>query len=92
MDTGKDPIIDLKIPPVLAEKMDRSLITPEDARKVVAWCESTGIKLRDNNTGEYAGHLRCGALTYWVRYRVDGEAYTLCNIYTHRIRLAEDTV
>lgn len=92
MNTENDPMIDLIIPPALAEKMDRSLITQEDARKVVAWCESTGIKLRDNVTGEYVGHLRTGALTYWARYRVDGETYTLCNIYTHRMQLMEDAV
>jgi hypothetical protein len=70
--------------------MDRALITAEDARQVIAHCESSGVKLLDNATGELVGHLRIGALTYWVRYKAEGEDYTLCNIYSHRARLEED--
>ncbi len=81
-DTYKN--IQLVIPAELAEKMDRALMTPEDARRTIAYCEETGIKLQDDDTGELVGHLKFGALIYWVRYRPDNGAYHLVRIYCHR--------
>jgi hypothetical protein len=82
--------IRLTIPPALLEKMDRALIAAEDARRVITRCEETGVKLRDDVTGELVGHLKAGMLTYWVRYTCDNGDYTLCNIYAHRAVLTED--
>ena len=69
--------------------MDRALITEEDARRTILYCETTGIKLLDGDTGDFVGHLRSGTLTYWVRYRIENGVYTLCNIYTHRVKIEE---
>jgi hypothetical protein len=69
--------------------MDRALIAPEDARRTVAFCEETGAKLVDNDTGELVGHLRHGALTYWVRYTLEDGTAALADIYCHRAALCE---
>ena len=80
----------LVISPYLAEKMDRALILEEDAWRTILHCENTGFKLLDNDTGDFVGHLRKGALTYWVRYRIENNTYTLCNIYSHRVKIEEN--
>jgi hypothetical protein len=80
----------------LSEKMDRALITEEDARRTLAHCEATGIKLLDRSTGSLIGHLRDGALTYWVCYLPTGQAdgtqvwYRLLGIYNHRAAIEEE--
>lgn len=85
--------IRLTIPDPLAQQMDRCLITPDDVRRTIRYCEKTGVKLLDNATGELVGHLRDGALTYWVRYRpVSDGAYTLTAVYSHRAALQEETL
>jgi hypothetical protein len=89
MEQSRNDSFPLVIPPALGEKMDRSLITEEDARRTIKYCEETGVKLLDDDTGEFIGHLRSGALTYWVRYRFENGIYTLCNIYAHRAVLKE---
>lgn len=81
--------MNLLIPPALAEKMGRALLTAEDACRTVAYCEATGRKLHDNGTGDFIGHLRNGTLTYWVRYRSGGGTYSLVSIYTHRVKIEE---
>lgn len=80
----------LVISPALAQKMDRALILTEDARRTISYCQSTRNKLLDNATGDFIGHLRWGALTYWVRYRPHGDAYLLLNIYCHRAKIVGD--
>jgi hypothetical protein len=67
-------MMDLLISPELLEDMDRVLLTKEDALRTVVYCEETGLKLLDTVSGDYLGHLRDGALTYWVRYRPQGDA------------------
>ena len=82
----------LSIPPALADQMDRALITAEDAERTVAHCEESGMRLLDNDTGELVGHLKFGALTYWVRYRLEDGGAALRDIYCHRAALSEDSL
>jgi hypothetical protein len=81
--------LQLYIPPSLADKMDRALILEEDAHRTILYCENTGVKLLDNDTGELVGHLREGALTYWVRYRRENGSFRLSTIYSHRVKLED---
>ena len=89
MENAKYDVIRLVVSPSLAEKMDRTLILEEDASRTIVHCEKTGVRLLDTETGELVGHLREGALTYWVRYRFENDIYTLCNIYSHRVKIEE---
>lgn len=88
-DNGTEKLC-LLIPDELAEHMDRALITPDDARQTFAYCQASGVKLRDDDTGDLLGHRRIGALTFWVRYRRVNGTYQLRGIYSHRAAL-EDT-
>lgn len=88
---SRSEVLDLDIPADLAEKMDRALILTEDACRTILHCEQAGHKLLDDETGDYIGHLKHGALTYWVRYRHEDARYQLVSIYCHRADLTEDT-
>lgn len=74
----------LIIPSDLLDKMDRALIGEDDARRTVIHCEESGVKLLDTDTGEYVGHLKDGALTYWVRYKMELGTARLVSVYCHR--------
>lgn len=82
--------IRLVIPPAQRDKMDRALIAEDDVRQTIAQCEATGYKLQDSETGAFAGHRRIGALTFWVHYKPEGDAFRLENVYTHRAVIEED--
>lgn len=81
--------MELLIPQALSEKMDRALLTAEDAWATIAACETSGNLLRDNLSGALVGHAVRDAVTFWVRYTVDSGVYTLERLYTHRARLEE---
>jgi hypothetical protein len=80
----------LLLPPALRQKMDRALISEDDIRQTIARCEASGVKLLNNETGAFVGHRRIGALTFWVHYKPEGDAFRLENVYTHRAVIEED--
>ena len=83
------PAIRLEIPPELGSKMDRLRILDEEARETIHHCEESGAKLHMPASGQYAGHLRIGIITYWVLYRKQGDGFILDNIYMHRMKIEE---
>ena len=82
--------LNVDIPEELIRKMNEMLILEEDVYRTVEYCEESGNKLLDNESGSYAGHLRIGLITYWVEYTRDKEIYSLKNVYTHRVRILEN--
>lgn len=81
--------IKLIIEPDLMDKMDRELILEDDAKRVILFCETTGSKLLDQDTGNFVGHLRDGVMTYWVNYRPEKDNYRILSIYCHRMKIEE---
>ncbi|MGI5900942.1 MAG: pyridine nucleotide-disulfide oxidoreductase/dicluster-binding protein [Desulfitobacteriia bacterium] len=75
------------ISPELTEKLNKQLIIEDDIRETIKYCESTGNKIYNPEKGYYIGHLRQGLLTYWVFYKIEGEAYRLINAYSHRLKI-----
>jgi hypothetical protein len=92
--------------------MDGLLLLREDVYAAVAYCEETGEKLLDTDSGHFIGCRAGRVTTVWVEYEVAegngavdvyerkgaheavdgseetaGRAFTLHNVYTHRMRV-----
>ena len=73
----------------LREKISRSWLLEKDVFAAVLYCEKQKRKVYNEETGEFAGHLRLGDITYWVAYKPEGAGYRLLNAYAHRLKIDE---
>lgn len=74
----------------LKDKLSRDLVLEEDIYEVVAYCETSGCKLYDEENDVYIGHKIIGHMTFWAHYRPCENGYELVNAYGHRMNIAED--
>jgi Fe-S oxidoreductase len=72
------------------EKMDQDLIVLEDVQRTIHHCEKTGEKVLDRATGNIAGHLQSGYITYWVVYQPVKDGFKLVDVYSHRLVIEEE--
>jgi hypothetical protein len=77
----------LSIAPELLEKLNRQLILEDDLRACIQYCEASGNKIFDPQKNCYIGHQKQQVMTYWVFYRVEGDAYRVINAYCHRLHI-----
>lgn len=75
--------IQLEVPPTLEKKLRDAGLTHEDVREVVAYCEASGDKKRNLQTGRYYGSK---ALTgkdkvCWVEYSAGDDGLRLEDVY-----------
>jgi Fe-S oxidoreductase len=77
----------LKISENILDKMDKRLISEDEAWKVVKHCEETGSRLIDKKRGTFCGHLQIGLVTYWVEYKKDKGVFEIVNAYSHRMQI-----
>lgn len=71
----------------IVEKLDKCLILEDDLRNTIRYCEESGEKLFDQNTGCFTGHRRLGTVTYWVVYQPRGKGFEVVNAYSHRMQI-----
>ncbi len=72
------------------KKLDENRILMEDLEKVIGFCEETGNKIINEETGTFTGHRQEGYMTFWAEYRPLGNnCYELVNAYSHRMRIVE---
>jgi len=89
MNNLMENIIKLDVSPELKQKLHDEMILETDIEAVVEYCESSGKKIFNPDTGSFFGHLLIGRMTYWVEYRqVDG-GFKLLNAYSHRMKIEE---
>ena len=74
----------------IAAKMERELISVDDARNIVREAEDTEVKLFDTESGSYIAHGAVGVYTCWVVYEEKDGAFRLIDVYTHRLRATEE--
>jgi Fe-S oxidoreductase len=87
-----------EIPAELYAKMERALISENDVKETISWCENNNTKLLDSETGRFIAHRQIGIITYWVIYtpiqknddRTTGAMFRLVNIYSHRLQIQEE--
>ena len=73
----------------LKHQLSREMILESDMAEVIAWCESTGRKVK-NSSGHFIGHTKIQNMTYWAEYQPEGDGYRLFTGYAHRMCLEEE--
>ena len=71
-------------------RLEQRLILIEDIQRVIEFAERTGSKLLNRQTGRWLAHHRPTAVTYWVEYTQQGDAFVVYNAYSHRMQVVED--
>ena len=71
-------------------RLDARRILVEDIQRVLAHAEKTGRKFKNAETGQWSASYKPNAVTYWVVYSPQGDAYVIHNAYSHRMYVAED--
>ncbi len=81
--------IKLLISDELMEKLQNELLTEQEILKAIQACEESGSKLSYAGSDIFIGHMRSGAITIWVEYRIADDGYELRNAYYHRMDITE---
>lgn len=72
------------------KKMDDHRMLMEDVEEVIGFCEKSGKKAVNGETGTFTGHMQVGYMTYWVEYMpAEDGRYKVVNVYGHRMRIVE---
>ena len=69
------------------ERMDQRLILIEDVQRVLEYAQRTGRRLFNQQTQRYLAYYMPTAVTYWVEYMLQGEAFVIFNAYSHRMEV-----
>jgi hypothetical protein len=89
MEPKKNPIM-LQIAPQVRQKLSDEMILETEIETVIEYCERSGRKVLDPETGHFSSHLQIGNITYWAEYRpVSGDVYELFTAYSHRMSIDE---
>ena len=81
--------IRLIIPSQVQKQLDDRLILVEDLQQVIEYAERSGKKLLNKLSGHFLAYHKPAAVTYWVEYTREGEAYQIYNAYSHRMEIGE---
>ncbi|MDR2770689.1 MAG: NAD(P)-binding protein [Clostridiales Family XIII bacterium] len=84
----------IRIGEALLAQMDADRILEEEARAVVLFCERTGRRVYNADSGAYGGYRKIGHMSYWVEYRPlgGGDGLELLRVYAHRMEITLETV
>jgi hypothetical protein len=74
----------------LSAQLEERLILTEDIQRVIEYAERTGRKLLNPKSGHFLARYRPGAVTYWVEYTPQQDAFVIHNAYSHRMEIVED--
>ena len=87
--TERKETMNLYMEEALKHQLSREMILESDMAEVIAWCESTGRKVK-NSSGHFIGHKKIQNMTYWAEYQPEGDGYRLFTGYAHRMCLEEE--
>ncbi|MBN1629697.1 MAG: (Fe-S)-binding protein, partial [Thermoleophilia bacterium] len=77
------------IPDELLQRMYDERILEDVVYRTIDYCEATGNAVYDPDRDLFIGHLRIGAVTYWVEYARSGAGYVLSSVFSHRMEIVE---
>ncbi len=70
-------------------RLEERLILLEDIQRVIERTERTGRRLLNPANGHFLAYFKPTAVTYWVEYTPEGDAFRVYNAYSHRMEIAE---
>ena len=82
----------LVMEPDVEAKINKDMILEEDVLSVIHFCETSGRKLRDQQSGHFIGYHEVGHMTFWVEYAPEGDGWRLFNAYGHRMKIELEEV
>lgn len=65
--------------------MEERMILKSDVDAVLKAYETSGEAVYDREKGCFAANLRIGNVTFWVKFKKEEDAYTVCGAYSHRM-------
>lgn len=68
-------------------RLDTRRILDEDLRQTINHAETSGKRLRNNETGCYRACCQLANVTFWVDYEKTTDGYTVHNAFSHRMRI-----
>ena len=77
--------IKLILSDAVQDRLEQRLILIEDIQRVLEYAQRTGRKLFNQATGHYLAYFKPTAVTYWVEYVPQDEAFVIFNAYSHRM-------
>lgn len=84
--------IKLFISAEIEDKLNKSKILEDDVRDVINFCEETGRKLLDPETGHSLGYTEIGHMTCWAEYSHEEDGWRVHNAYSHRMKIELEEV
>lgn len=69
----------------IEELMEERMILKSDVDAVLKAYETSGEAVFDQENNWFVANLRLGNVTFWVKFRKDEDAYTVCGAYSHRM-------
>ena len=69
--------------------MEERGVREEDIREVVAYAESTGKKLY-NEDGHFLARKRLEKFSAYVEYTIDGDAVNVFDVYSHMVTFEDE--
>jgi Fe-S oxidoreductase len=90
---GAEPMQErLVMEPDVEAKINKDKILEEDVLSVIHFCETSGRKLRDQQSGHFIGYHEVGHMTFWAEYAPEGDGWRLFNAYGHRMKIELEEV
>ena len=80
--------IQLILPGTIQQQIEDRLILIEDIQKVINYAEQTGKRMQNKSNGHLLAYFKPHAVTYWVEYTPEGEAFRVHKAYSHRMEIA----
>lgn len=69
----------------IEELMEERMILKSDVDAVLKAYETSGEAVFDQENNWFVANLRLGNVTFWVKFRKNEDAYTVCGAYSHRM-------
>ena len=85
-ESSEETSMKLVIPDDVLASMDRSLILDTDIENVINYCEENE-KYLCTESGEMIGHKKLGVVTYWVKWKREGDEVHVISAYSHRMHI-----
>lgn len=81
--------VKLKMSSEVKSMLDERHILEDEIKQVIAHAEESGEKLFQPGTNIYLSKLRLGKASFYVKYSVEGDGYTVQSAYAHKSEITE---